>query len=73
MSEAARADEASRVLARAGVDAHVTIAGQAADIAAVAAPVDRLHDVAAQADAIRALGFRYVAIEIAVRTESIPD
>ena len=73
MNGAERAAEAARVLARAGVAADVAVAGQADDIAAVAVPVERLHDVAAQANAIRALGFRYVAIEIASRGESVPD
>lgn len=69
-SVAERAAEASRVLARAGVDARVTVAGQAGDIAAVAATPERLPEVAAHVPAIRALGFRYVALEIAPPTES---
>ena len=59
--------------ARAHAEARVSVAGQANDIAAVAAPPERLRDVAARAEAIRSQGFRYVAIEIAARTGSSTD
>ena len=55
---------AMRLLAEAGLRATVRAAGQDAEIAAVALPVARLPEVAAHAAAIRALGFRYIALEI---------
>ena len=61
---ARRALDASDLLAAAGIEAAVTSAGLDGDIAAVRAPALRLADVAAPAAAIRALGFRYVALEI---------
>lgn len=64
MSGRARTAEAAKLLAQAGIAADVTVAGQAGDIAVVAAPVGFLHDIAAHAAAIRELGFRYVALEI---------
>lgn len=65
MSGAAqRGAEAERLLAQSGIRATVSAAGPTGEIAAVAAPVYRLADIAACAAAIRALGFRYVAIEI---------
>ena len=59
-----RAREATRLLVAAGVDAIVGVAGHQGEIAAVRAHPDRLADVAAHASAIRALGFRYVALDI---------
>lgn len=65
MSDASkRAAEAESILASAGIDARVTHAGHQKEVAAVRVPVGRLADVAEQAVAIRALGFRYVALEI---------
>ena len=68
---AARADreasarEAERLLGAAGIDVVVASAGPQGEIAAVRAPADALPAVAAHAAAIRALGFRYVALELA--------
>ena len=59
-------ERATRVLIDAGIEAEVTAAGLQGEIAAVRAPADRLPEVAAHAAAIRALGFRYVALELAV-------
>lgn len=59
-----RATEAARLLAAAGIEARVSPAGLDGEIAAVAAAADRIRDVAKHAAAIRALGFRYVALEI---------
>ena len=65
MSGAAdRAREAGRMLAAAGIDASVAVAGHEGEIAAVRASAERLPAVALHAPAIRALGFRYVAIEL---------
>ena len=66
MSVDARAREAAamRVLAEAGMPATVRSAGQDGEIAALTLPAECLHDAAAQAHAIRALGFRYVAVDI---------
>jgi hypothetical protein len=66
---AARAHEATRLLVAAGIDARVDCAGHEDEIAAVRAPAERLAEVAAFASAIRALGFRYVALEIGERPE----
>ena len=64
MTKDERVREATRLLRDAGIHASVDSAGQGGDIAAVRAPGDRLADVAAHASAIRALGFRYVALEL---------
>ena len=63
-AHAERAARATRLLAAAGIDATVGAAGLQGEIAAVRASAHRLRDVAAHAGAIRALGFRYVALEI---------
>ena len=59
-----RTTQAKRVLAAIGVDARVSAAGHEKEIAALRADVGALGAIAAQAPALRALGFRYVAIEI---------
>ena len=59
-----RAASARRLLAEAGIDATVRAAGQGGEVAAVRAPIDRFADVAAQAPALKALGYRWVALEI---------
>lgn len=56
--------QAQALLRAAGIDASIAVAGAQGEIAAVRAPADRLADVAAHAAAIRALGFRYVALEL---------
>jgi hypothetical protein len=55
---------ATRLLAEAGLRATVRAAGQDAEVAAIALPAARLPEAAAHAAAIRALGFRYIALEI---------
>ena len=64
MSVAERSARATRLLREAGIEAKVTAAGQQNDIAAVQAPAGQLERIAAHAPAIRALGFRYVALEL---------
>ena len=59
-----RAREAVRLLAAAGIDATVTVAGHEHEIAAVRARAEELPSIRAHAAAIRALGFRYVALEL---------
>lgn len=61
-----RSARATRLLREAGIAATVTHAGTQDEIAAVRTSADRLADVALHAPAIRALGFRYVALEIGV-------
>ena len=70
-AEMDRAREATRLLEAAGIDAVVDAAGPEGEIAAVRVPAERLPAVAAHAAAIRALGFRYVALELAA-TEPAP-
>lgn len=60
----AQAERAQAVLRAAGIDAKVSAAGAQGEIAAVRTSADRVDDVAAHASAIRALGFRYVALEL---------
>ena len=65
MSDATlRAASAARVLAEAGIDVDVSVAGPSDEIACVRAPAQRLAEIALHAPAIRALGFRYVALDI---------
>ena len=64
MSGTERSARATRLLREAGIDASVSAAGQQGDIAAVCAPAEQLERIAAHASAIRALGFRYVALDI---------
>ena len=59
-----RTAEAARLLAAAGIEARVTSAGAAGEIAAIHASPDLLAAVAEHAAALRALGFRYVALEL---------
>ena len=59
-----QAEQAQAVLRAAGIDATVSAAGAQGEIAAVRTSAARLDDVAAHASAIRALGFRYVALEL---------
>ena len=61
-----QAQQAEAVLRAAGIDATVGAAGAQGEIAAVRAAADRLAEVAAHAGAIRELGFRYVALELAL-------
>jgi hypothetical protein len=64
---------AAAILAGAGVPgARVRAAGHQAEVAAVAAPPALLQRVAAAAPRIKALGFRYVALELAPAPEPAP-
>jgi len=60
----------AQLLERHGIRADVTRAGQAGDIAAIRASVDRLPDIRRLSDEIRALGFRYVTLELTTSEES---
>lgn len=55
---------AERLLAEHGLAASVGSAGHAGDIAVVGVGPESLADLASQSAAIRALGYRYVAIDI---------
>jgi len=68
-----RAERARAILAAAGIDAVVTAAGQQGEIASVRADHAALPAIAAQATAIRGLGFRYVALDIGAEPESASD
>ena len=68
-----RTERARELLAAAGVDAIVTSAGEQGEIASVRAEHGALPAIAAQATAIRALGFRYVALDIDAEPESASD
>lgn len=60
-----RVRDAERLLAEHGVTgARVRIAGHEREIAAVAAPPDAFPRLVELAPALRALGFRYVALEL---------
>ncbi|MBI4410581.1 MAG: ATP-dependent sacrificial sulfur transferase LarE [Gemmatimonadetes bacterium] len=62
---AGRPQAAGRLLARAGLArTRVRAAGHALDIAAVAAPASALDTLAGLAPALRALGFRFIALEL---------
>lgn len=62
---AARVDAVRRLLRSAGLaGAKVETAGHESDIAAVAAPASELARLQELAPAMKALGFRYVALEL---------
>ncbi|MEJ2679695.1 MAG: hypothetical protein P8174_11585 [Gemmatimonadota bacterium] len=62
---AARVDAVRRLLRSAGLaGAKVGTAGHESDIAAVAAPASELARLRALVPAVKALGFRYVALEL---------
>ncbi len=65
MSDDVSLARARALLVAQGVDATVDCAGHAHDVLVVHAPPDRLEAVRACAPRLRALGFRYVTIEIA--------
>jgi PP-loop superfamily ATP-utilizing enzyme len=74
MTADARVPDAERVLAAHGVDAEVTVEGHEREIAAVnvaGGAWERLlgDEGAAIAAEVRALGFRYVALDLAVTDE----
>lgn len=64
MSTAEKVARARALLREGGVAAEVEAAGFQDDIAAVRAGAGALAQVAALAESIRALGFRYVALEL---------
>ena len=53
------------ILAREGIAGHATVAGHAGDVAALAVGTEHLARLAELAPEIKALGFRYVALELA--------
>jgi hypothetical protein len=59
-----RLERVRDLLAREGVEAELSVAGADAEIIAVRGAADRRANLAALAPEIRALGFRYVAIEV---------
>jgi hypothetical protein len=62
---AGRLERVRQLFAEAGLtSATVDAAGQALEIAAVAAPVSELVRLRELAPAVKALGFRYVALEL---------
>lgn len=65
MSDAERARRAERLLARRGVAAQVEAVGFDGATAAVRADRAALSRVREAAPALRALGFRYVALDLA--------
>ena len=74
MTGDARVAGAERVLAAHGVDAEVTVEGHEREIAAVRVAGDAWQRLlggegAAIAAEVRALGFRYVALDLAVADE----
>jgi PP-loop superfamily ATP-utilizing enzyme len=74
MTADARVSGAERVLAAHGVDAEVTVEGHEREIAAVRVAGDAWERLlgdegAAIAAEVRALGFRYVALDLAVADE----
>jgi len=58
------------LLERHGITAAVHRAGHAGDVIAIAAPADRLADVQRLSADIRALGFRYVTLELTTSEDS---
>ncbi len=61
---ALRAARVEELLRRAGMQARVDAVGAAADIAAVRVGLGELERVTSLAAEIRALGFRYVALDL---------
>lgn len=56
--------QAEALLAAAGIPAPVSLAGHAQDVLVVHAAASTLPDVHALSSSLRALGFRYVTIDI---------
>ncbi len=59
-----RAAAIQAILAREGIAGSVAVVGFAGDVAAVTAPPEALARLAELAPEIKALGFRYVALEL---------
>jgi hypothetical protein len=55
---------AVELLRRAGIAAEVAVAGADGEIAAVSVPPAAVHQLAELAPEIKALGFRYVTVEL---------
>ncbi len=53
------------ILAREGIVGHASVAGHVGDVAALAVASEHLARLAELAPEMKALGFRYVAIELA--------
>lgn len=60
----ARVLAAEAILAREGLPARVSATGHAGDVAAVTVPAAHLARLAELAPELKALGFRYVAIDL---------
>lgn len=60
----------AQLLSAHGVHADVTLAGHARDVVAISAPPDCFAQVRALSGAIRALGFRYVTLEMTTSEDS---
>ncbi len=59
-----RLGRAAAMLAEAGLDGAVTVAGHREDVLVVAAPASCRARLAAMAPGLKALGFRYVTLEL---------
>lgn len=59
-----RIGAAEAILAREGLPGKVSVAGHAGDVAAVIVPPEHLARLAELAPELKALGFRYVAIDL---------
>jgi hypothetical protein len=62
-----RLERVRELLAREGLEADLSVAGAEAEIVAIRAAPARRESLAALAPGIRALGFRYVTIEVEAR------
>jgi len=69
VSADARVAAVEAILAREGIPGSACVAGHAGDVAALSVPAETLARLAALAPEIKALGFRYVAVELAPGTE----
>jgi hypothetical protein len=57
------------ILAREGIEGRIAVAGHARDVAAITAAPAQLARLTGVAPEIKALGFRYVALELPEETE----
>ena len=65
-----RISRAAALLAEHGLAPRVSVAGQAADILAIDAAFTNLTELRDLAPALKALGFRYVALELNTENQS---
>ncbi len=73
MSEGdARIAAVQAILAREGIEGYATVAGHVGDVAALAVAPEHLARLAELAPEIKALGFRYVAIDLAGEAGTAP-